>query len=174
MRICVYGSLAEPVRNAWHSQAVEFGRQLAQRGHVFLFGGGGTGILGTAAAAAQAASGQLLAVVRKDSCWETPLRGVYPRVTVSGYRTRKQTMEEMADGFVILPGGIGTLDECVETLILESRYKPVVLYQPDGYYEELRQFFRRASAEGLLSSDWNPDRWFCDNLVQVWMTLEGK
>ena len=173
MRICVYGSLHPPVNPAWERWAAEFGRQLARQGHVFLFGGGGTGLLGTAARAAQRAGGQLTAVVRTDQCWETPLEGDYLRIAVSGYRERKRKMEELADGFVVLPGGIGTLDECVETLILESRWKPVALYQPDGYYEALRDFFRRAAAEGLLSSDWNPDAWFCDTLDQLWDTLLG-
>lgn len=82
-------------------------------------------------------------------------------------------MEETADGFVVLPGGIGTLDECVETLILESRWKPVAIYQPDGYYESLRAFFQRAAEEGLLSSDWNPDAWFCNTLDQLWEVVLG-
>lgn len=124
---------------------------------------------GTAARAARDAGGALTAVVRTDQCWETPLEGDYPRIEVSGYRQRKQAMEETADGFVVLPGGIGTLDECVETLILESRWKPVAIWQPDGrYYEPLRDFFRHAVTEGLLSSDWNPDTWFCDTLDQLW------
>ncbi len=172
MKLCVYGSLNQPANPQWETYAVAFGRQLAQRGHTFLFGGGGTGLLGAAARAARSADGALTAVVRGDQSWETPLEGSYPRILVSGYRERKQAMEETAEGFVILPGGIGTLDECVETLILESRYKPVAIYQPDGYYEGLRTFFRRSAAEGLLSSAWNPDRWFCDTLDQLWNTLE--
>ena len=172
MRICVYGSLNPPRDPAWTDRAAEFGRQLAGRGHVFLFGGGGTGLLGTAARAAREAGGVLTAVVRTDQCWETPLEGAYQRIEVSGYRERKRVMEETADGFVILPGGIGTLDECVETLILESRWKPVAIYQPDGrYYEPLRALFRQAAAEGLLSSDWNPDAWFCSTLDQLWTVL---
>lgn len=173
MRICVYGSLNPPANPAWERWAAEFGRQLARQGHVFLFGGGGTGLLGTAARAARDAGGALTAVVRTDRCWETPLEGAYQRIEVSGYRERKRVMEETADGFVVLPGGIGTLDECVETLILESRWKPVALYQPDGYYESLRAFFQRAAAEGLLSSDWNPDAWFCNTLDQLWKVVLG-
>lgn len=172
MKLCVYGSLNPPANPAWEALAAAFGYELAKRGHTFLFGGGGTGLLGAAARGARRAGGPLMAVGRADQCWETPLEGDYPRIAVSGYRERKRTMEETADGFVILPGGIGTLDECVETLILESRYKPVGIYQPDGYYEPLRAFFGRAAAEGLLSSKWSPDRWFCNTLDQLWTILE--
>ena len=113
-------------------------------------------------------------MVRTDRCWETPLEGDYRRIPASGYRQRKQVMEEMSEGFIVLPGGIGTLDECVETLILEGRYKPVAFYQPDGrYYEPLRAFFRRAAEEQLLSPDWPPGRWFCDTLDQLWSVLEA-
>ena len=141
---------------------------------MFLFGGGGTGLLGAAARAARDAGGSLTAVVRTDRCWETPLEGDYRRIPASGYRQRKQVMEEMSEGFIVLPGGIGTLDECVETLILEGRYKPVAFYQPDGrYYEPLRAFFRRAAEGQLLSPDWPPGRWFCDTLDQLWSVLEA-
>lgn len=173
MKLCVYGSLNSPKNSVWLDWAAELGGQLARRGHTFLFGGGGTGLLGAAARAARAEGGTLTAVVRTDRCWETPLEGTYERIPVSGYRQRKQAMEETAEGFLVLPGGIGTLDECVETLILESRWKPVALYQPDGYYEPLRAFFRRGVTEQLLSSDWAPDRWFCNTLRQVWETLEA-
>lgn len=172
MKIAVYGSLADPRQPQWKRQAADLGRDLARRGHTFLFGGGGTGLLGAAAKAAQEAGGSLLAVLRSDQCWETPLTGEYPKLFAAGYRQRKQQMEEAADGFLILPGGIGTLDECVETLILESRWKPVALWNLDGCYDGLKHFFRRAAAEQLLSSSWNPEGWFCDTPEQIWHRLE--
>lgn len=172
MKLCVYGSLAEPKQPHWTAQAAELGRKLVQRGHTFLFGGGGTGLLGAAAGAALDAGGELLAVVRSDSNWETPLSGSYPKVTVAGYRQRKQRMEELADGFLILPGGIGTLDECVETLILESRWKPTVLWNLDGYYDVLRDFFHRAKGEGLMSAQWDVMSWFCESEEEIWTALE--
>jgi hypothetical protein len=172
MNICVYGSLNEPRNPKWTELAAEFGRQLARRGHTFLFGGGGTGLLGAAARAAREEGAALCPIVRGDKHWETPLEGLEPWLETFGYRERKQAMEEQAEGFVVLPGGIGTLDECVETLILESRWKPVAIYQPDGYYATLRAFFRRAQAEGLLSTDWDLERCFCDTLEQVWERLE--
>ncbi len=116
MKLCVYGSLSEPKQSGWSAQAAQLGRELAHRGHTLVFGGGGTGLLGALAQAALEADGSLLAVVRTDSTWETPLPGTYHKVPGHGYRRRKQQMEELADAFLILPGGIGTLDECVETL----------------------------------------------------------
>ena len=152
MKLCVYGSLSAPRQPQWTAQAAQLGRELAQRGHTVLFGGG-TGLLGAAAQAALEADGQLLAVTRTDSTWETP----------DG---------ELADGFLILPGGIGTLDECVETLILESRWKPTVLWNLDGYYDGLKDFFHRARAKGLLSQQWDFAPWFCETTEAIWATLE--
>ena len=174
MIICVYGSLSEPKNPEWTELAAEFGCQLARRGHTFLFGGGGTGLLGAAARAAREEGAALRAIIRGDRNWETPLEGLEPWLETSGYRERKQAMEEQAEGFAVLPGGIGTLDECVETLILESRWKPVAIYQPEGYYAALRDFFRRAGTEELLSDSWNLDACFCDTLEQVWERLERR
>ncbi len=172
MKLCVYGSLSAPKQPHWTAQAAQLGRELAHRGHTLVFGGGGTGLLGAAAQAALKAGGQLLAVTRTDSTWETPLPGVYPKVLAGGYRQRKQQMEELADGFIILPGGIGTLDECVETLILESRWKPTVLWNLDGYYDGLKAFFRRARTEDLLSRQWDFAPWFCETTEAIWAALE--
>ncbi len=172
MKLCVYGSLSEPKQSGWSAQAAQLGRELAHRGHTLVFGGGGTGLLGALAQAALEAAGSLLAVVRTDSTWETPLPGTYHKVPAHGYRWRKQRMEELADAFLILPGGIGTLDECVETLILESRWKPVVLWNLDGYYNGLKDFFCRARAEGLLSQQWDFAPWFCETTEEIWTALE--
>ena len=174
MNICVYGSLNEPWNPVWSELAAQLGRQLARRGHTFLFGGGGTGLLGAAARGARSEGGALRAIVRGDQSWETPLEGLEPWLETFGYRERKQAMEEQADGFLVLPGGIGTLDECVETLILESRWKPVAIYQPDGYYEPLRAFLRRAVEEGLLDAGRDLDACFCDTPERVWERLEGQ
>lgn len=172
MKLCVYGSLSEPKQSGWSAQAAQLGRELAHRGHTLVFGGGGTGLLGALAQAALEADGSLLAVVRTDSTWETPLPGTYHKVPAHGYRWRKQRMEELADAFLILPGGIGTLDECVETLILESRWKPVVLWNLDGCYNGLKDFFCRARAEGLLSQQWDFAPWFCETTEEIWTALE--
>lgn len=172
MKLCVYGSLSAPKQPHWKAQAAQLGRELAHRGHTFVFGGGGTGLLGAAAQAALEADGSLLAVTRIDSTWETPLPGAYPKVPADSYRHRKQRMEELADAFLILPGGIGTLDECVETLILESRWKPAVLWNLDGYYNGLKDFFCRARAEGLLSQQWDFAPWFCETTKEIWTALE--
>ena len=103
MKLCVYGSLSAPRQPQWTAQAAQLGRELAQRGHTVLFGGGGTGLLGAAAQAALEADGQLLAVTRTDSTWETPLPGVYSKVLADGCRQRKQQMESWQMGFSSCP-----------------------------------------------------------------------
>ena len=108
MKLCVYGSLSAPKQVSWITQAARLGRELAQRGHTLVFGGG-TGLLG---AAAQAALGS-----RRPAAGRHPNRfhfgrhpcpALTPKVPAAYYRQRKQQMEELADGVLILPGGIGT------------------------------------------------------------------
>ena len=101
---------------------------------------------------------------------EVKLFDVSPYATGSWYGELKN--EPYFRTVHLLPGGIGTLDECVETLILESRWKPAVLWNLDGYYDGLKDFFCRARAEGLLSQQWDFAPWFCETTEEIWTALE--
>lgn len=172
MKLCVYGSLSEPKQSGWSAQAAQLGRELAHRGHTIVFGGGGTGLLGRLGTSRFGSRRFTAGGGSNRLHLGDASAGHLPQSARPWYRRRKQQMEELADAFLILPGGIGTLDECVETLILESRWKPVVLWNLDGYYNGLKDFFCRARAEGLLSQQWDFAPWFCETTEEIWTALE--
>lgn len=129
----------------------EFGRTLARRGHVLVFGGGVTGLMGAVARGVKEGGGRVVGII-PDFMKERELefRDADELITVSTMRERKQLMEERADAFVALPGGWGTLEEIMEILVLRQlarHEKPTVFLNHGGYYDHLLAFFEHMVAE---------------------------
>ncbi len=143
MRICVYGA-ASPTIDPKYIEAVEqLGEQLARRGHNLVFGAGGNGLMGAAARGFHAGGAHIIGVIPKFF-EEEKVEAIYDRCDEmhlpETMRERKQIMEDHADAFVIVPGGIGTFEEFFEILTLKQlcrHSKPIVLYNLFGYYNEL-------------------------------------
>ena len=96
-------------------------------------------------------------------------------VTVGTMRERKQLMEERADGFVTLPGGIGTLEEFAEVMThryLNRLHKPIVLVNQDGFYDDLLRFFERMTRERFKSPGLHDLFTVADTVDEVWPHLE--
>jgi uncharacterized protein (TIGR00730 family) len=96
-------------------------------------------------------------------------------ITVPTMRERKQRMEERADGFVTLPGGIGTLEEFTEMLTLRYLnlvHKPILLVNQDGYYDDLLRFFTRMTCEHFKSAGLHELFTAVNSVDDVWSHLE--
>lgn len=156
MRICVYGA-ASPTIDPEYIRKVEIlGLELAKRGHGLVFGGGGNGLMGAAARGFRDGGGHIIGVIPKffdeenveeicDYCNEL--------IQPDTMRQRKQIMEDNADAFVVVPGGIGTFEEFFEILTLKQlcrHNKPIVLYNIRGYYDELNQMMDAAMAKNFV------------------------
>lgn len=123
-------------------QAGELGRLLVEEGYGIVYGGGSTGLMGEMARAASAAGGNITGVITHH------LHGVECALSAPGVsmvytesmHTRKSLMVSLADAFLILPGGLGTLDELFEVLTASALgliNKPVILVSYDSYYVSL-------------------------------------
>jgi len=140
--VCVYCGSAGAVDQRYRSAAEELGRNLAVAGIALVFGGGRIGLMGIAADAALANSGQVIGVIPaalRDR--ELAHQGVSELVVVETMHDRKRVMAERADAFAVLPGGIGTLDEFFEILTwrqLGLHDKPIFLVDVAGYWQPLR------------------------------------
>jgi uncharacterized protein (TIGR00730 family) len=152
--VCVYcgsspGSLAE-----YAQCAADCGRTLAARGVTVVYGGGNIGLMGIMADAALASGGRVIgviphALVKK----ELAHRGVTELIEVSTMHERKQKMADLADGFIALPGGIGTLEELCEIstwLQLGIHTKPVGLLNTAGFYDSFLAFLKRMREDRFL------------------------
>jgi uncharacterized protein (TIGR00730 family) len=132
------------------------GKALAQRGLTLVFGGGRVGLMGAVSAAALRAGGRVVGVIpaalqRKELAYEGA--DLSELLIVQSMHERKARMAELADGFVALPGGYGTLEEICEMITwaqLGIHRKPCGLANIDGYFDGLLAQFDRAVADGLL------------------------
>lgn len=126
---------------AYAAQAEELGRELAQRGIQLVYGGGGIGLMGIVASTVLANGGQVIGVIPEFLMqYEVGDPGVTELIVVDSMHERKRRMFELSDGIVVLPGGLGTLDETFEIITwkqLQQHAKPVVVLNSAGYWDTL-------------------------------------
>ncbi|MHB8528735.1 MAG: LOG family protein [Caulobacteraceae bacterium] len=164
--VCVFCASSADAQTNLLAAAAAFGVILAEDGLRLVYGGGSLGLMGACARAAKGAGGEVLGVIPKFlTALEPPLRGI-ETVVVTSMHQRKMRMFEEADAFAILPGAIGTLEEAVELISwrrLGLHDKPIVFWDPDGYWRPLFDMFARFLAEGLA-----PPRF-----ARCWTTVEA-
>ena len=146
MKICVFGAASAHIDKIYIDKVEALGEQLAKCGHSLVFGGGKFGLMGAIASGVKRAGGTVCAVIPKffkDEQIESMSAMCDEVIYTSTMAERKNVMGEIADAFIILPGGLGTLDEMFEihTLIQLGRYKkPLAVYNIQGFYDGLKSF----------------------------------
>jgi hypothetical protein len=154
--ICVYCGSSRGVRDEYAQAARELGVLLARRDIRLVFGGGSVGLMGVLADAVLEGGGDVTGVIpRALRTSELAHEGLSEMIEVDSMHARKQRMVELADGFIALPGGIGTMDELFETwtwLQLGIHAKPVGLLNVDGYYDALINFLQQMTDRGFLKA----------------------
>ncbi|MFM7657937.1 MAG: TIGR00730 family Rossman fold protein [Burkholderiaceae bacterium] len=153
-RLCVYCGSAAGHDPVYAKAARELGLAIAQRGMSLVYGGGHVGLMGIVADAALAAGAKVTGVIptalMDSEVGHTQLTEL--RV-VKDMHERKALMAELADGFVALPGGIGTLEELFEVMTwLQLGYhrKPVGLLNTQGFYDDLLRMLNKQRDTGFL------------------------
>ena len=152
--ICVFCGSSFGAKPLYRAQARALGSSIGRRGWSMVFGGGGNGLMGETARAAHDAGAKVLGVLpdflrRIEAPLEDDSEDL---VIVPDMQIRKQKMLAAADAFVILPGGLGTLDEIFEVLStaqLKVHAKPIVVVDTDGFYAPLWRLLDRLVAEGF-------------------------
>jgi uncharacterized protein (TIGR00730 family) len=130
---------------------------LVARGIGIVYGGAQVGLMGLLADRVMAAGGDVVGVIpRTVFAREVPHTGIQQLIEVDSMHERKARMAELADAFVALPGGVGTLEELFEVFtwqLLGLHDKPVALLDPDGYYDPLVEQLDRVVEAGYLSAE---------------------
>ncbi len=137
------------------------GKALADAGIRLVYGGGGVGLMGAVARGAHKAGGEVLGIIPTFLVGKERALDVVEHIIVDNMHERKMLMFQRSDSFVILPGGIGTLEEVVELLSwrrLDLHAKPVVFYNPRGFWEPLFRLFQHTVDEKLTPPDFM-DAW---------------
>lgn len=153
-RVAVYCGSSFGHRTDYAEAARALGRTLAEQGIGLVYGGGSVGLMGTVASAALAAGGEVIGVIPdKLQDLELGMTGLTALHVVPDMHARKAMMADLADAFVALPGGYGTMEELFEAVTwtqLGYHAKPLGLLDVAGYYEPLIAFLERMVAEGFV------------------------
>lgn len=144
-RLCVYCGSSVGNDPRYRAAAGELGAGLAARGIELVYGGGRNGLMGCVADAVLAGGGRVTGIIPVHlEHREVAHRGLSELIVVADMHQRKRVMAERADAFAVLPGGVGTLDETVETLSwrqLGLHQKPLVIVDVAGYWSPLAALF---------------------------------
>ncbi|TDC79576.1 TIGR00730 family Rossman fold protein [Streptomyces hainanensis] len=148
---------ARPVGNpAYTALARDFGTALGRRGLGLVYGAGGVGMMGEVARAAAANGAAVTGVITRDLRErERSQQATGEIYVVRSMHDRKALMYKLSTAFAVLPGGFGTLDELMEVLTwnqLGLHRKPVVLFNPNGYFDPLLELLDHVVREGFLTS----------------------
>lgn len=155
--VCVFCGSNGGADPAYVAAAEAVGDGLARRGIRLVYGGGGVGLMGALADAARAAGGEVVGVMPQQLIdREIGHTGIDDLRVVDSMHERKALMVELADAFVALPGGIGTLEELFEVYTwaqLGIHAKPLALLDVAGYYQPLAAFLDHAVAQRFLRAE---------------------
>lgn len=159
MKICVFGAASNEIDRSYIDAVEKLGFMMAQRGHTLVFGAGGHGLMGAAARGVKEGDGKIIGVIPKffkdeeveliyDKCDEL----IYTETMAQ----RKSRMEDEAEAFIIVPGGIGTFEEFFEVLTLKQlgrHVKPIVIYDINDYYKGMIEFLETSCKERFIRND---------------------
>lgn len=141
-------------RPSYAAAAEALAEELARRGTSLVYGGGNVGLMNVVASAALARGVHVTGIIPRGLAdRELAHHGIDDLRIVDSMHARKALMAELSDGFVALPGGIGTFEEWFEVLTwsqLGIHHKPCALLDVDGYYDHLLALLDRSVAEGFL------------------------
>ena len=153
-KLCVFCGSSRGSNPAYQAAARQVGELLARHGMALVYGGGNVGLMGALADAALDAGGAVIGVIPESLVrWEVAHRELTELHVVDTMHTRKARMADLADGFLALPGGFGTLDEFCEILTwaqLGLHAKPCGLLNVAGFYNPLLAQLDRAVSDALL------------------------
>lgn len=177
--VCVFCGSSDAADPAYLKAAADLGRALAAAKLRLVYGGGGVGLMGATARGAHEAGGAVLGIIPDFLVGRERALETVEHVVVTSMHERKSMMFEQSDGFVILPGGIGTLEEVVELLSwrrLDLHAKPVVFYNPGNFWKTLFDLFQH-TVDAKLTPPEFMDAWLAvdrvDDIVPALFSQAG-
>ncbi|MWP46677.1 TIGR00730 family Rossman fold protein [Gilliamella sp. Pas-s27] len=152
--ICVFCGASEGSRPKYREQAEQLGKILAQQNRRLIYGGGNKGLMGIIANATLAHGGEVIGIIPERLVKaETAHHGITRLEVVDNMHQRKARLSELADGFVAMPGGTGTLEEVFEVwtgMQIGYHEKPVALFNAAEFWQPMLNFLQHAVNEGFV------------------------
>ncbi len=171
MNIVVYCGSSSGIGNNYMESARILGKWIGESGNTLVYGGASKGLMGAVSDATLEAGGNVIGVlpdVPQIQARRHP--GLTEYIDTPSMAERKARMIELADAFVALPGGIGTLDELTEVLSLSSldiTGCPIVLYDTDGYYQPFKAVIRNIVENGFGRNEYFSKMLFSENIKEI-------
>jgi uncharacterized protein (TIGR00730 family) len=152
--VCVFCASSLDIPSRYVDLATDVGRELARRGHSLVSGGGSVSCMGAVARAARVGGAHTVGVIPAAlQLLEVADNDADELIVTADMRTRKAEMDRRSDAFLVLPGGLGTLEETFEiwtAAVLSMHSKPIVLLDPDGVFDPLREQVERLVDLGFV------------------------
>ena len=177
MNITVYLGANEGREPALKTAVCELGTWIGEHGHTLVYGGSRVGLMGAVAASTLAAGGRVIGVEPRFFIeQELQLDGLTELIVTEDMTDRKTKMIELGDAFIAFPGGTGTLEEIAEVMSAVSLghlSAPCILYNLDGYYNDLKALLGHMIDKGLSSSRRQLGIYFADDLREIASIING-
>ena len=155
-RICVYCGSSAGVDDIYVKRAAALGAEIARRGYGLVYGGGNLGLMGAVSRAAYAGGAAVNGIIPRPLAAKEIAGDTIGHIeVVETMHQRKARMAELADAFITLPGGIGTLEELFETISwiqLGIHTKPMGLLNMNGFFDPLRQMLDHQIDQGFIAA----------------------
>lgn len=156
MRICIFGAASDLIDKKYVERVEALALKLAERGHDLVFGAGANGLMGAAARGFTKGGGKITGIIPSFFLEDT-VEPIYDKcdelIYTDTMNERKEGMEDIADAFIIVPGGIGTLEEMFEVITLKQlcqHKKPIAFYNIFNYYDKLMEFMVFSEKEKFI------------------------
>lgn len=173
--LACYTASRMPHDPAYREAAAQLGTAIGQAGHAIVYGGGNCGLMGVVADAALAQGASVYGVIPElFDGHEVSHHGLTRLEEVDTMSTRKNRMAELADCFIALPGGVGTLEEIFEVWAhrhLRMHHKPIVFYNTNGYWDTLLQAVDEYVAAGVMDPQLRHDLIVVETPEELWAQL---
>ncbi len=155
--ICVFCSSSDAVASEYKDLARELGAAIGQRGDTLVYGGCNIGLMGLLARSVHEHGGRVVGIIpRKLEEIGLAYEKADEKILTNDLRDRKALMDERSDAFVVMPGGLGTLEEAIEVLNLKQlcyHRRPVVFLNSGGFYDRLFHFFEQTFDENFVKPE---------------------
>ena len=156
MKICIFGASSDALQREYFDAARRLGELMAEGGHTLVYGGGSTGLMGACADGVKSRGGHAIGIAPRYFDEDGFLRKDFGELIYTDTMAERKTcMLSLAEAFIVLPGGTGTMDEFFEVLTLKQlgqQDKAIVLLDTLGYYEPLFALLRDMVLKGFTGA----------------------
>ena len=156
-KICIFCGSSMGFNPIYRQKAAELATAMADRNCELLYGGGSVGLMKIIADVMMERKCKVIGTITNHLMdMEVGYNDIDELIVVESMAERKKILEDMADGFIAMPGGLGTMDEFFEAFVLSQLRvfdKPVALYNVNGYYDDIVRFIDKAAKEGFVRKE---------------------